>query len=62
MKNKIDKKTVKKGLLPYLFLFIIMLGIIYVLNFVNKDDSRRLELPDVAVKAPEHENINEVMI
>ena len=37
MKNKIDKKTVKKGLLPYLFLFIIMLGIIYVLNFVNKD-------------------------
>ena len=37
MKNKIDKKTVKKGLLPYLFLFIIMLGVIYVLNFVNKD-------------------------
>lgn len=31
-------------------------------DFVNKDDSRRLELPDVAVKAPEHENINEVMI
>ena len=37
MKNKLDKKTVKKGLLPYLFLFIIMLGVFYVLNFLNKD-------------------------
>ena len=37
MKNKIDKKTVKKGLLPYLFLFIIMLGVFYVFNFLNKD-------------------------
>ena len=37
MKNKIDKKTVKKGLLPYLFLFIIILGIFYVFNFLNKE-------------------------
>ena len=37
MKNKIDKKTVKKGLLPYVFLFIIMLGVFYVLNILNKD-------------------------
>ena len=37
MKNKVDKKTVKKGLLPYVFLFIIMLGVFYVLNILNKD-------------------------
>ena len=37
MNKKIDKKTVKKGLLPYLFLFIIMLGVLYVLNVMNND-------------------------
>ena len=37
MKNKVDKKTIKKGLLPYLFLFIIILGVFYVFNFLNKD-------------------------
>ena len=36
MNNKIDKKTVKKGLLPYLFLFIIMLGAFYILKIGNK--------------------------
>ena len=35
--NKIDKKTLKKGLLPYLFLFIIMLGIFFVFNVMNRD-------------------------
>lgn len=33
----VNKKTIKKGLLPYLFLAIIMLGIIYVFNIVNND-------------------------
>ena len=37
MKNKLDKKTVKRGLLPYLFLFVIILGVFYVLNILNKD-------------------------
>ena len=37
MNNKIDKKAVKRGLLPYLFLFIIMLGVFYVFNVLNKD-------------------------
>lgn len=32
----IDKKTVKRGLLPYLFLFIAMLGIFYFFNIANK--------------------------
>ena len=32
----IDKKTVKRGLLPYLFLFIVMLGIFYFFNIANK--------------------------
>ncbi len=36
MNNKIDKKTLKRGLLPYLFLFIIMLGAFYVLKIGNK--------------------------
>ncbi len=31
-----NKKTVKKGLLPYLFLFLIMLGVVYFLNVANK--------------------------
>ena len=29
MNNKIDKKVVRRGLLPYLFIFVIMLGIVY---------------------------------
>ena len=37
MKNKIDKKTVKKGLLPYLFLIVIVIGIFYVVNVLNKN-------------------------
>ena len=37
MKEKLDKKTLKKGLLPYVFLAIIMLGIFYVLNVLNKN-------------------------
>ena len=35
--SKIDKKSLKKGLLPYLFLFIIMLGVFYVFNVMNKN-------------------------
>ena len=35
MNNKIDKKTVKKGLLPYLFLIVIMLGIFYFATVLN---------------------------
>ncbi len=32
----VDTKTVKRGLLPYLFLFIAMLGIFYFFNIANK--------------------------
>ena len=31
-----NKKTVKKGLLPYLFLFLVMLGVVYFFNVANK--------------------------
>ena len=37
MNNNIDKKTIKKGLLPYLFIFIIMLAVFYYFNVTNKD-------------------------
>ena len=37
MNDKIDRKTIKKGLLPYLFLFIIMLGVFYFFNVLNHD-------------------------
>ena len=32
-----DKKTVKRGLLPYLFIALIMLGMFYILNVSNKN-------------------------
>jgi len=35
--KKIDRKTLKKGLLPYVLLGIIMLGMFYVFNVMNKD-------------------------
>ena len=31
-----NKKTVKKGLLPYLFLLFVILGVVYFLNVANK--------------------------
>jgi len=31
-----NKKTVKKGMLPYLFLLFVMLGVVYFLNVMNK--------------------------
>ena len=37
MKNKIDKKTIKKGLLPYLFLAVAILLIFYVLNVMDRN-------------------------
>ena len=37
MNKKIDRKTLKKGLLPYVLLGIIMLGMFYVFNVMNKD-------------------------
>ncbi len=37
MNNGIDKKNIKKGLLPYLFLIIIMLGVYYTFNVLNTD-------------------------
>ena len=36
MSKKIDKKVVKKGLLPYVFLILIMLGVFYVFNMLDK--------------------------
>ena len=37
MNKVIDKKTVKRGLLPYLFLALIMLLVLYVFNVMNQD-------------------------
>ena len=31
-----NKKTVRKGLLPYLFLLIVMLGVMYFFNISNQ--------------------------
>ncbi len=31
-----NKKTVKRGLLPYLFIFIFIVGVMFVLNFLNQ--------------------------
>ena len=36
MNNNFDKKTIKKGMLPYLFLILIMLGIVYLANLNTK--------------------------
>lgn len=33
----INKKDVKKGLVPYLFMFLLILGIFYFLNIMNQD-------------------------
>jgi len=33
--NNIDKKTVKRGLLPYLFISLIIIGIFYFVNVMN---------------------------
>jgi len=35
MNKKIDKKTIKKGLLPYLFIVLIILGTLYLFNYLN---------------------------
>lgn len=35
MNKKVDKKIIKKGLLPYLFILLIILGIFYLFNFLN---------------------------
>ena len=32
-----DKKTVKRGLLPYLFIALIMLGMFYFFGIANRD-------------------------
>lgn len=37
MNSTMNKKTVKKGLLPYLFLIVIILGVFYVANIMNND-------------------------
>ena len=35
MNNNIDKKVIKKGMLPYLFLFLVMLFIVYLVGTFN---------------------------
>ncbi len=37
MNNKMDKKTIRKGLLPYLFIFVIMLGVFYFYSVFNRN-------------------------
>ena len=36
-KRVVNNKSVKKGLVPYLFMILIMLGVFYVFNFMNTD-------------------------
>ena len=35
--NVVDKKTVKKGILPWLIILVIMLGVFYYFNIANND-------------------------
>ena len=35
MNNNLDKKVIKKGMLPYLFLVLIMLTVVYLVNTMN---------------------------
>ena len=35
MNNNVDKKIIKKGLLPYLIIALIMLGVFYYFNVTN---------------------------
>lgn len=37
MNKTIDKKTIKKGLLPYLFLALVVISVFYVFNVMNND-------------------------
>ncbi len=37
MKKKVDSKTIKRGLLPYLFLFVMMLSVFYFFNVLDKE-------------------------
>ena len=35
MNNNIDKKMIKKGMLPYLLLILVMLGVVYLASVYN---------------------------
>ena len=37
MDNKVNKKTVRRGLLPYLFIGIIIIGVFFVFNVLNRE-------------------------
>ena len=37
MNKKVDKKVIKKGLLPYVFLAVIFLTIFYIFNVLNNN-------------------------
>ena len=41
MNNKVDFKTIRKGVLPYVFLLVIMLGIVFVYRVA---DNKNYEL------------------
>lgn len=36
-KNIVNQKNVKKGLVPYLFIFLIIIGVFYIFNVMNTD-------------------------
>ena len=36
-KNNFDKRVIKKGLLPYLFIFLIMLGVFLYFKYTNNE-------------------------
>ena len=37
MNNSVDKKALRKGILPYLVIAVVMLGLFYILTVMNKD-------------------------
>ena len=37
MKNNVDNKAIRKSVLPYLLIAVVMLGLFYILTIMNKD-------------------------
>ncbi len=60
MNNNIDKKTVKKGLLPYLFITLIIISIFYFVNVLNS--SVNVLTYDEFVNELDNNNITELEI
>ena len=55
-----NKKTVKKGLLPYLFIGIFMLGVLFFLNIANQKVN--VLTFDSFMKQVKEKNVEEIVI